>query len=154
MGAGLYRVDERSGAMHGKKFFIKEMYYGSDGENLFMRVDFHPGIEEKMPSMEVRLTTQAGEPARMSSAVIRFDHGRAHATELKLVAMPESNTRAVECAFDKVLEIRLSLAALGVPAGGSVRFQLSLWDGGLPMDATPQHGWLEMPTSEPADWAV
>ncbi len=27
MGAGVYRVDERSGSMHGKKFLVKEVQY-------------------------------------------------------------------------------------------------------------------------------
>ena len=41
MGAGVYRAEERSGAMHGKKFLIDEVQYGSDGENVYVRVDFH-----------------------------------------------------------------------------------------------------------------
>jgi hypothetical protein len=41
----------------------------------------------------------------------------------------------IECAFSRVLEVRLLLAALGIPEGGGVRFQFSLWQGGLPMDA-------------------
>ena len=41
MGAGIYRAEERSGAMHGKKFLIDEVQYGSDGVNLYVRVDFH-----------------------------------------------------------------------------------------------------------------
>jgi hypothetical protein len=154
IGAGLYRVDERSGAMHGKKFLIQELYYGSDGENLFVRTDFHPGAEDSMSGTEVRLTAEARESGRVSSVTIRFDHGRAHATDLKLAVAPQPHTSAVECAFAKILEVRLSLEALGVTRGGSVRFQLSVWQGGLPMDAMPQQGWLELPTSEPADWSV
>ena len=43
LGAGVYRVDARSGAMHGKRFLIQELCYGSDGQNLYVRVDFEPG---------------------------------------------------------------------------------------------------------------
>jgi hypothetical protein len=86
---------------------------------------------------------------------VRFDYGRANVTELKLVAAPEAaEPAAVECAFKNVLEARLSLAALGARAGAPVRFQFSLWQGGLPMDAVPQQGWIEMPGGDQADWAV
>jgi hypothetical protein len=137
-----------------KKVPDQELYYGSDGENLFVRTDFHAGTEDAISGTEVRLTAQARESGRVSSVTIRFDHGRAHPIDLKLAAAPESHTPAVECAFQKVLEVRLSLEALGVARGGSVRFQLSVWQGGLPMDAMPQQGWFELPTSEPADWSV
>ena len=58
--------------------------------------------------------------------------------------------RAVECAFGRVLEARIPLAAVGVAGGAGLRFQFSLWQGGLPMEAVPQQGWLEMPTTDPA----
>ena len=53
-------------------------------------------------------------------------------------------------AFARVLEVRLLLAALGLPKGSGVRFQFSLWQGGLPMDAVPQQGWIAMKTTDPA----
>jgi hypothetical protein len=60
----------------------------------------------------------------------------------------------VEFAFKSVLEARISLATLGGGGHGPVKFQFSLWQGGLPMDAVPQQGWIEMPLADPADWAV
>ena len=39
MGAGRYRPDSRSGAMHGGEPAARDLYYGSDGANLFVRVD-------------------------------------------------------------------------------------------------------------------
>jgi hypothetical protein len=52
--------------------------------------------------------------------------------------------------FHRILEIRIPLAPIGVPAGGGLRFQFSLWQGGLPMDAVPQQGWIAMKTTDPA----
>ena len=46
LGAGSYRVDDRSGSMHGKKFLVREVLFGSDGTNLYVRLDFHPGHEQ------------------------------------------------------------------------------------------------------------
>jgi alpha-amylase/alpha-mannosidase (GH57 family) len=145
LGAGLYRVDERSGSMHGKKFLVREVYYGGDGQNLYLRVDFHRGSEQTISEMEARLNIMAGDPAQSSQVTVRFDYGRASVTELKLAAAPEAAPAAVEFAFKNVLEARLSLAALGAHPSAPVRFQFSLWQGGLPMDAVPQQGWIEMP---------
>jgi hypothetical protein len=154
LGAGLYRVDERSGSMHGKKFLVREVYYGSDGQNLYLRVDFHRGSEQTISEMEARLNIAADDPAQSSCVTVRFDYGRANVTELKLAVAPAPGRQAVEFAFKNVLEARLSLAALGVQAGAPVRFQFSLWQGGLPMDAVPQQGWIEMPGVDRADWVV
>jgi hypothetical protein len=53
----------------------------------------------------------------------------------------------------RVLEVRLSLAAMAIAQGQGLRCQCSLWQGGLPMDAVPQQGWLEMRTTDPAQLA-
>jgi alpha-amylase/alpha-mannosidase (GH57 family) len=39
MGAGRYRPDFRSGAMHGSEPLLREIYYGFDNTHLFVRVD-------------------------------------------------------------------------------------------------------------------
>jgi alpha-amylase/alpha-mannosidase (GH57 family) len=39
IGAGRYRPDFRSGSMHSGEPPVREIYYGSDGRNLFVRVD-------------------------------------------------------------------------------------------------------------------
>jgi alpha-amylase/alpha-mannosidase (GH57 family) len=151
LGAGLYRADDRSGSMHGKKFLVREVHYGADDSNLYLRVDFHQGSEQAISEMEARLSISA-DGGHCSSLTVQFNHGRAKVTEIKLAEPTEAT--AAEFAFGQILEARLSLAALGVHDGAPVRFQFSLWQGGLPMDAVPQQGWIEMPTTEPAEWAV
>ncbi len=146
IGAGVYRVDERSGSMHGKKFLVREVQFGSDGVNLFLRVDFHPGYELELSGMEARFTAQPFDEWHSSHLVVGFSPGAAHIVESKL-AVPAT----VDCAFARILEVRLPLIALGVKPGRGLRFQFSLWQGGLPIDAVPQQGWLEMPTTEPSE---
>jgi len=147
LGAGLYRVDERSGSMHGKKFVAKEAYFGSDGANFFLRVDFHSAYLTELSSMEGRLTAQSLDGAQSSHVVIGFSQGAARVSETALACPP----REVECVFSRVLELRIALPSLGIPKGGGLRFQFSLWREGLPMDAVPQQGWLEMRTTDPAE---
>ncbi|MBV8731867.1 MAG: glycoside hydrolase, partial [Acidobacteriia bacterium] len=152
MGAGMYTVDGRSGSMHGKKFLIKEVQYGSDGVNFYIRVDFHPGYEAELSGMEARLTAESPDGKKTSRAAIVFTEGGAHVKEQQF-AQPatEPVKSAIECAFSRVLEIRLLLAALGVAEGSGLRFQFSVWQGGLPMDAVPQQGWIRMATTDPKE---
>ena len=137
MGAGVYRVDERSGSMHGKKFLVKELQFGTDGGSFYLRLDFHSGYERELPGMQVKLKL---EPARV--VTIGFQHGGAN--------ILDTTAPDVACAFARILEVRVPLAALGVQNGDPVRFQCSLWQGGLPVDAVPQQGWLELKTTDPA----
>ena len=111
IGAGIYRVDERSGSMHGKKFLVKEVYFGTDGASFFLRVDFHPGYEQDLSGMEAQLTVQSLEGAAGCSIAVRFAPGGVELLSTDL-AQPES-AKAVECAFGRVLEVRLSLASHG-----------------------------------------
>ena len=150
MGAGVYHVDGRSGSMHGKKFVIQEVQFGSDGANLYVRVDFLPGYERELSTMEARITAESLDGQRTSRATIGFAQGAAKATDLTL-ADPAAGT--FQCAFVRVLEVGISLAALGISPGCGLQFQLSLWQGGLPIDAAPQQGWLKMRTTDPADLA-
>jgi hypothetical protein len=150
IGAGIYRVDERSGSMHGKTFLVKEVHFGSDGANFYLRVDFHPGCEQALSRMEARLTAQSLDGAHTSSVEIGFANGAAQTTAMKLAAPPPDG-QPVECAFARVLEARISLTSMGVARGSGLRFQFSLWQSGLPMDAVPQQGWLEMRTTDPLE---
>ncbi len=139
LGAGLYRVDERSGSMHGKKFLVHEVYYGSDGAHLFVRIDFRPGVEMELNGMEVRFTIQALDGAPPASTAIAFEGARVR------------GSAPVECAFARVLEAKIPLSLAGIGPGQGVRFQFSLWQEGLPMDAIPQQGWIELLSTNPAD---
>ncbi len=150
IGAGMYQVDGRSGSMHGKKFLIKEVQFGSDGENFYLRVDFHPGYEHELSGMEARLTAESLDGKRTSRAAILFSGEGVRVKEQTLAAEPGADP-PVECAFSRVLELRASLAALALTPGSGLKFQFSLWQGGLPMDAVPQQGWLTMRTTDPAE---
>jgi alpha-amylase/alpha-mannosidase (GH57 family) len=152
LGAGVYRVDERSGSMHGKKFLVKEVQFGSDGVNLYLRIDFHAGYEQELAGMEVRITAQPWQGEGASQATIGLEPGVAKVLRQNLAASSVDATAPapIECAMGRVFELRMSLIAMGMAEGDGVRFQCSLWQGGLPIDAVPQQGWLEMRSSDPA----
>ena len=122
-------------------------------------MDFHPGYEEELSGMEAQLTIQPLDGSRNSSVALRLEPGSAHLAATDLAAAPsagppQSGARPVECALGRVLETRIALQALAIPSGGGLRFQFSLWQGGLPIDAIPQQGWLAMATTNPVDMTV
>jgi alpha-amylase/alpha-mannosidase (GH57 family) len=45
IGAGHYRVDNRSGSMHSAASLIEDLYYGTDGTNLYLRIDPATGAD-------------------------------------------------------------------------------------------------------------
>jgi hypothetical protein len=121
LGAGVYKADDRSGAMHSGRGVLREVHYGGDGESLFVRVDLQSGIE--LDGMEARITVDGTPPLQRS---IRFNGDSV------------IGDAPLECAFRTVLEVRVPRA------GASARFQLSFWRDGLPVDVAPASGWLEV----------
>jgi alpha-amylase/alpha-mannosidase (GH57 family) len=149
IGAGIYRISERSGAMHGGKPVAKEVHFGTDGQNLFLRVDFHSSDRRELAGMQARLRIQSRDHAHQSAFSLLFSSEGVQVAEPVLASGEAPD--AVEFAFSRILEIRIPLTAAGIPVEGGVKIQISFWKDGLPLDAIPPHGWLEMPTTDPAE---
>jgi alpha-amylase/alpha-mannosidase (GH57 family) len=131
MGAGRYQVAQRGGAMHGKRFIFSQIQFGTDGEKLFVRIDFAPDSDDILKSGEVRCT-------------IRCD-GQEQRVSIKLTAPKEPVTLIpsganVDWAVNSILEIAIPLSPKA--EFGPVDLALSAWKDGLPVDAVPQQGWL------------
>lgn len=149
LGAGEYRVDLRQSAMHGRRFLIRELQYGCDAGHLYLRLDLVP--DGPAENLEARLVVEATRPgARPRQFRLLLDRGMA---ELLETAPPDAAAGSA-FAFQRVFEASLSLAALGASSGDVIRLQLSLWRNGLPLDALPQQGWLEISTAEPPEWPI
>ena len=65
IGAGSYRVDERSGSMHGKKVSGEGSAISAATARTFIcALDFHPGCEQELAGVEARLTVQTLDGAQ------------------------------------------------------------------------------------------
>ncbi len=84
--------------------------------------------------MELRLTALAVDSGQTNHLTVSFTPASASARGIE----------GSECGFARVLELKIPLGSLGVSPGRPVRFQLSVWETGLPMDAIPQQGWIEV----------
>ncbi len=117
--------------MHGKRFIFSQLQFGSDGEKLYLRIDFVPDSEDILKSGELRVTVRVkGDEQRTA---IRLANPK---EPVSLVP----NGEAVLWAANAILEV-----AIPVIKGrefGPVDVCLSIWKDGLPIDAVPQQGWL------------
>ncbi len=150
LGAGVYKADQRSGSMHGKRFMVSEAYFGADASRFHLRLDFPSGSLGAQEVLEARLTVQAADGSKISKVTIAIRDNAAAVADASLAAAePSGPSGQVACAFSRVLELSIPLAAMGVSDGQGLRFQLSLWHGGLPIDAIPQQGWIQLVTTNP-----
>jgi alpha-amylase/alpha-mannosidase (GH57 family) len=115
MGAGHYRPDSRSGAMHGGHSQVSEVYYGTDRENLYLRLDFQSSPEFS----KIELRTQGAAISLLDNPDVRF-------------------------AQRKVLELQVPLHVLGTPEFQPIKFQLALLNGNLLLDIIPADGWIDL----------
>jgi hypothetical protein len=74
-----------------------------------------------------------------------------------VVHVADGATRAtpseIQSALRDLLEIAIPLSAVNAAPRAPVRFQISLWQGGLPLGSLPHDGWLELSTADTAEWA-
>jgi alpha-amylase/alpha-mannosidase (GH57 family) len=148
MGAGHYRPDERQGSMHGRKIHVQEVQYGSDGESLFVRLDFHHSQAGAMAGMEIRCSIEVpGNPASRETEY-RLQLAREGVEVISAEGPGASVPSVLKAAYRRVLELAVPLVSLGGERDAPVRFQLSLWEDGLPLDAQPAQGWIQFIPSE------
>ena len=158
MGAAVYTADHRSGSMHGKQFLLDSVYAGIDEKNVYGRLDFADG---KVPEMDFDLVVNLeswtadsaehdGSPPRRA---LRLDasvqNGQIHDWKVSfdenqpLATSQESNSEAT-LALVKNFEFKLPLSWLQVASATKLRLRFSLWRQGLPVDALPLEGWIEL----------
>jgi alpha-amylase/alpha-mannosidase (GH57 family) len=122
LGAGAYAVDERDGAMHGKRALLKEVLYGSDEASIYVRVVFAESGSQ-LEGLEIQVHPES-ETVQLS--VIQLQRGGA-------VLLSGAEGR-VSAAFVNVLEIAVKIG------GGREGIRLSFWQDGLPIRLVPQTG--------------
>ncbi|MGH9775517.1 MAG: glycoside hydrolase family 57 protein [Candidatus Acidiferrales bacterium] len=138
LGAGLYVPDRRSGAMHGRAYYLDAVLYGFSDDAFFVRVDPVPGSLDALQEYQIRLTLRTLEEVRITLHVSN--------ASVKSVAV-ERNGHAwldlpagVSAVSGKILEVAVPRTL--VPLGGRSSLQLSvaLWRGEMPLDSVPSQG--------------
>ncbi len=154
LGAGIYVPESRSASMHGGQDYLESLYYGYDGEALYVRLDFRPGFREEHSVFEIRVNLDGHIRARLHA---RVREGRLTQTQFWLrdeeVLVPLGTQDRVHAAFERVFELKLSYDVLEIKAGTEVRLQASLWVNELPLQVFPKEGWLKLElTNQLVNW--
>ncbi len=147
MGAAMYAADRRTSAMHGKQFILDAVYAGINDSALSVRADFTQPLQAGKLEFRLNIDVEQGKTkhvfhldasvsdARLISWTLLEENG----TE-RVRAQSDGLTAGVELALQKILELRIPFALLGVKTGDQVRLRLSAWRDRLPIDALPLEG--------------
>ena len=166
MGAARYTADRRSGSMHGKQFLLDSVYAGIDEQFVYGRLDFVGRVPEAAFELVVNLESRGSQAAarpcelrldavvkdrrlqswRITDEKARKQLGSANAAE------PDARVALVRTFEFRVPLIWLQAAPFGPenpPAPSAeaiehVRLRFGLWQDGLPVDAMPLEGWIEL----------
>ena len=63
--------------------------------------------------------------------------------EVKLEVPPGEHS-GFAAAFERIFEVRLDFATVGLASGEETLLQVSLWVNDLPVQVIPQEGWLKV----------
>lgn len=141
LGAGLYSADRQGGAMHGRAYYLHELHYGFDEQNLYLRVDVFPEALEELEECEFRFTIGAKEELRLIARVA----GKKLAgwsVERNDACLLDIGSQ-VEVAYNKMLEVRIARELVPLNSNDRLTLGVALWEGGLPVDLLPAEGWLD-----------
>ncbi len=126
LGAGIYTVDSRQGAMHGGGQWVSRVLYGSGGEWAYVRVDLLPGAALEGITVNVRAGALV---ARVPLAAAAYQDS------------------TVEARRDTVLELRLLLADFA-------SLSLEVEQDGILRQRLPAQGEFEPGSTASGTWGV
>jgi alpha-amylase/alpha-mannosidase (GH57 family) len=169
MGAAVYTADRRAGAMHGKRFLLDAVHAGIDQTFIYGRLDF---VEHVVPAAGFELVVnleswaaQGQRPRRTLRLDVDMEAGAMRSWK---VGVPDADPLAssdrpvgqVAVTLLRNFEFKLPLEWLlaipvtsatgngnsssAVPVATRLRLRVSLWQNGLPADALPVEGWMEL----------
>ncbi len=128
LGSGVYRVEGKQGAMHGKRELVRDVHYGRDAWQGYLRVDFAE-VGASLEKLEIQVVS--GETGDVVVATVRLQGGKA-----------EVRSGTATAAFSDVLEISVPGEIADEGMG------LAFWQDGLPIEAIPREGCFRITEHE------
>jgi hypothetical protein len=146
MGAGLYSPVTRASTMHGQPPLLRELHYGRDAENFFLRIDFFDEAPKLLDKDYFRLSIRKDDRSLgLLVSLSRSPEGKVSCAVRPERELSETALLQSQAALERIFELQLKLAALGVPSDQPFEFQVSLWRENLPLESLPLDGWLTVP---------
>ncbi|HLK09532.1 MAG TPA: glycoside hydrolase family 57 protein [Candidatus Angelobacter sp.] len=155
LGAASHVADRHSSAMHGKLFLLDTGYAGIDEENLYCRVDFidHPA-EWATGDTRLVVTIETVSPHGgngTQSVRLEADISQGQLQGWKLGENGQPQDAAFQVGIESIFECQTPLKRLNAAMGARLRVRFSLWRDGLPLDALPQEGAIEVQVAPESD---
>jgi len=150
LGAASHVADRHSSAMHGRLFLLDTGYAGIDEESLYCRVDFiEPPVEWATGDtrLVVAIETVAAESSSPVQAVrleVDIAEGILHGWTLTEGGQHLGQDNSTRMGFASIFECQIPLKLLKAGLGSTLRVRFSVWRDGLPLDALPQEGAIDV----------
>ncbi len=151
LGAAVYNADRHTSAMHGKQFLLDAIYAGVGEEYVYGRLDFCEMPTEPV-QMVVNLEVTGAKAVDASHLRWRIaaemDGKGLRSWELRNGEMLATSTKPVGgviVAMTKMFEFQIPLSLLHAEHGTTIQLRFSLWRDGLPVDALPVEGAVQLP---------
>ncbi len=131
--AGRFRLGAGGSSMHRGAGIARDLYFGFDTAQFFMRLDF---VENGPPDGAFGLALEFLTPRPVRLEVRRLERGTTVITRDAGAGEPQPVPGA-RCVIEDVLELGVPFAALGLSAGEPVELMVRVLDGGAPVDHLP-----------------
>jgi alpha-amylase/alpha-mannosidase (GH57 family) len=146
LGAALYAPERRSGAMHGRTYYLRELRYGFESERFCVRLDAFPEALAELEEAEFRVSVHAQCEVTITA---KLKHGKLveFSVEQDRVCLLKPSGAAT-AAFETILEAAIHKDLFDLRGATRLRLGVALWHGGLPVDVLPAEGILDVQLGE------
>ncbi len=127
--AGKIELRKQYAAMHRGGQAVSTIAYGSDGQQLYCRFDFHQDMLASYAPWSLLLEVGPQAQVRVTS------HPRVQASV---------DSQELPCAMEQVLELAIPLSLLRIPQGRRCRFALSVLKDAQVVERYPEQGVFEL----------
>ena len=146
LGAGYYAAARQDGTMHGRVDSIGEIFYGFSTDWFYLRVDPLREPFEQLGDCEFRFVFQ--DESEMKLAV-RIHGGKvANVSAERNGARIENAAEQTAVVLGKIIELGAAKELFLLAGQRALRFSVSLWRNGLPIDLLPPAGFIEVSLGE------
>jgi hypothetical protein len=150
LGAAAHVADRHSSAMHGRLFLLDTGYAGIDEESLYCRVDFiEPPVEWATGDARLVVAIEtvmpdSSSPVQTVRLEVDIAEGKLHGWTVTEGGQQLGEDNSTRAGFASIFECQIPLKLVKAEPGATLRVRFSVWRDGLPLDALPQEGAVDV----------
>jgi len=146
LGAGYFATDRRGGTMHGRRCVLSEIYYGFGPKHFWLRVDPLPEAVSELQDFQIRIAIWDSRETRVTLGIQQARLCQIVVENGGLCLLrPET---LVSAAYGTILELGISRSLFDLSGRNGLLLSVAIWQAGLPVDALPLEGMVEVPLGE------